>query len=153
MKGCCIYKTILGFIKICHEDDILTYLKLTNSIENLGERTYFTDNVIRELEEYFRGERKAFDLKYRLTGSEFQIKVWNALRNIPYGSTASYKDIACKIGNPNASRAVGNANNKNPITIIVPCHRVIGTNGTLTGYFGGIEAKKILLDIEKRYIK
>ena len=101
-----------------------------------------------ELEEYFRGERRAFDLPLNLTGTEFQKKVWAALQGIPYGETRSYGEIAAQVGNPKASRAVGMANNKNPVAIVVPCHRVIGKNGSLTGYAGGIDVKKKLLELE-----
>ena len=100
------------------------------------------------MNEYLKGHRVSFDFAYELIGTQFQLKVWNALCNIPYGKTCSYKDIAIAIGNPKACRAVGMANNKNPITIIVPCHRVIGSSGTLVGYAGGIEMKQFLIDLE-----
>lgn len=103
----------------------------------------------RQLEEYFKGKRSSFDLPLDLIGTDFQKKVWKALSKIPFGQTHSYLDIAKKLKNKNASRAVGMANGKNPISIIVPCHRVIGNSGKLTGYAGGLEAKKILLDLEK----
>lgn len=99
---------------------------------------------------YFDGKLKEFTVPYRLSGTEFQLKVWNALTEIPYGETASYEDIAVRIGNPKACRAVGMANNKNRLPIIIPCHRVIGKNGSLTGYAGGTAIKKILLETEKR---
>ncbi|MBA9088130.1 epoxyqueuosine reductase [Fontibacillus solani] len=103
----------------------------------------------RQLKEYFAGERRQFDLRLDLQGSEFQRKVWNALLTIPYVETASYKDIAEMIGQPKAVRAVGGANNKNPIPIIVPCHRVIGSNGSLVGYGGGLSIKESLLSLER----
>jgi len=103
-----------------------------------------------QLEEYFAGKRKAFDLPLNPQGTEFQKKVWKALQEIPYGKTVSYKDIAEKIGSPKASRAVGGANNKNPISIIIPCHRVIGANGALVGYAGGLDMKRELLELEVR---
>ncbi|MNI75356.1 Methylated-DNA--protein-cysteine methyltransferase [compost metagenome] len=102
-----------------------------------------------QLKEYFAGERRQFDLRLDLQGSEFQRKVWNALLTIPYVETASYKDIAEMIGQPKAVRAVGGANNKNPIPIIVPCHRVIGSNGSLVGYGGGLSIKESLLSLER----
>ncbi|MNP30712.1 Methylated-DNA--protein-cysteine methyltransferase [compost metagenome] len=102
-----------------------------------------------QLKEYFAGERKQFDLRLDLQGSEFQRKVWNALLTIPYAETASYKDIAELIGQPKAVRAVGGANNKNPIPIIVPCHRIIGANGSLVGYGGGLSIKESLLSLEQ----
>lgn len=103
----------------------------------------------KQLEEYFAGNRREFDLPISLHGTDFQQKVWNALRAIPYGTTLSYGEVAAKIGNPKASRAVGGANNKNPIMIIVPCHRVIGANGSLVGFGGGLSAKEYLLALEK----
>lgn len=104
-----------------------------------------------QLTEYFAGKRTEFDLPLHLHGTEFQISVWKALQTIPAGETRSYKDIAIIVGNPNASRAVGMANNRNPIAIIIPCHRVIGHDGSLTGYAGGIPVKQYLLDLERRY--
>ena len=106
--------------------------------------------AIDQLEAYFKGELTEFDLKLNARGTHFQNKVWQQLLKIPYGETISYGELAKRIGNPKASRAVGMANGKNPISIIVPCHRVIGKNGSLTGFGGGIEAKKFLLDLEKR---
>lgn len=103
-----------------------------------------------QLVEYFAGERKEFDLPLANDGTEFQQKVWGELRRIPYGETASYSEIAARLGyEPVVSRAVGAANGANPIPVVVPCHRVIGSNGTLTGYAGGIERKQILLDLER----
>ncbi len=106
----------------------------------------------RQLEEYFAGERREFSLELAAAGTDFQRQVWQALREIPYGVTASYGDIAKRIRNPNAVRAVGLANGRNPISIIVPCHRVIGANGSLTGYGGGLERKSFLLALEKRVV-
>lgn len=104
----------------------------------------------RQLEEYFAGTRRAFDLPLRLDGTAFQRKVWHALFEIPFGETASYGEQARRIGSPDAVRAVGAANGQNPISIIVPCHRVIGANGALTGYGGGLPAKRWLLAHEAR---
>lgn len=101
-----------------------------------------------QLGEYFAGERTAFSLALDLHGTEFQRCVWEALRTIPYGQTTSYGQLADRIGRPRASRAVGLANGRNPIAVIVPCHRVIGSNGTLTGFGGGMERKRRLLDLE-----
>ena len=103
----------------------------------------------KQLNEYFNGKRKVFDLPLVLHGTDFQIKVLKALQTIPYGETLSYGQLAAAIGNPKASRAVGMANNRNPIPVIIPCHRVIGSNGKLTGYAGGLELKQKLLDLEK----
>ena len=103
-----------------------------------------------QLEEYFSGARCAFSVPVRMYGTDFQKKVWQALTETGWGETASYGDIAGRTGNPKACRAVGMANNKNPLPIIVPCHRVIGKNGGLTGYAGGLDVKQWLLDHEKR---
>ncbi|MEF1291353.1 methylated-DNA--[protein]-cysteine S-methyltransferase [Vibrio sp. M260118] len=106
--------------------------------------------AIKQLEEYFSGQRKTFDLPVSAIGTEFQNKVWHALTTIPYGETWSYQDLANAIGNPKAVRAVGLANGKNPVSVIVPCHRVIGKSGKLTGYAGGVETKAKLLELEQR---
>lgn len=102
-----------------------------------------------QLDEYFRGERKTFDLKLAPHGTQFQLDVLNALQQIPYGETCSYGDIASKLGKPKAVRAVGAANGRNPLPIVIPCHRVIGANGSLTGFGGGLETKRFLLDLEQ----
>ena len=106
--------------------------------------------VAKQLFEYFSGKRTVFELELALRGTAFQLDVWNALRDIPYGDTISYAELARRIGKPNAVRAVGAANGANPIPVIIPCHRVIGSNGTLTGYGGGIERKQWLLALEGR---
>lgn len=106
------------------------------------------DQAIRELDEYFRGERKQFDLPLLFVGTDFQKRVWQHLLTIPYGQTISYREIAQQLGCPTSVRAVANANGANAISIFAPCHRVIGSNGSLTGYGGGIEAKKYLLELE-----
>ncbi|MBU8901958.1 MAG: methylated-DNA--[protein]-cysteine S-methyltransferase, partial [Victivallales bacterium] len=103
----------------------------------------------KQLEEYFSGKRKSFCLNLNICGTDFQKKVWTELLNIPYGETRTYQDIAFAIGNPKASRAVGGANNKNKIPIIIPCHRVIGKGGSLVGFGGGLERKKQLLKLER----
>ncbi len=105
--------------------------------------------VVRQLREYFAGERTAFDLELALDGTPFQLGVWNALRAIAYGETCSYQAIAHRIGNPKAVRAVGAANGRNPIPIVVPCHRVIGKDGSLTGFGGGLGVKQRLLELER----
>jgi methylated-DNA-[protein]-cysteine S-methyltransferase len=109
------------------------------------------DRVAAQLTEYFAGERDEFDLPLRLSGTPFQRIVWQALREIRYGETVSYGELAERIGRPSAARAVGLANGKNPISIIVPCHRVIGSSGNLTGYGGGIERKRHLLAFERNH--
>jgi methylated-DNA-[protein]-cysteine S-methyltransferase len=117
---------------------------------NAGTWTFDRDGgplplAARQLDEYFAGRRRDFDLPLRLEGTAFQQRVWHALQEIPYGATWSYGEQAKRIGNPNASRAVGLANGRNPISILVPCHRVIGADGSLTGYGGGVERKHWLL--------
>jgi methylated-DNA-[protein]-cysteine S-methyltransferase len=104
--------------------------------------------VIAQLREYFAGRRITFDVPLVLVGTQFERRVWTALQEIPYGETVSYGELARRIGQPSAARAVGLANARNPISVIVPCHRVIGANGTLTGYGGGLERKRALLDLE-----
>jgi methylated-DNA-[protein]-cysteine S-methyltransferase len=104
--------------------------------------------VFRQLDEYFAGKRRDFHIPLDMRGTPFQLKVWEALLSIPFGETVTYGEQARRIGQPNASRAVGLANGRNPVSIIVPCHRVIGKNGTLTGYGGGLEMKRFLLDLE-----
>jgi methylated-DNA-[protein]-cysteine S-methyltransferase len=103
-----------------------------------------------QLASYFSGERTAFDVPLDLVGTPFQRLVWRALRDIPYGATISYVELARRVGQPTASRAVGLANGRNPVSVIVPCHRVIGANGSLTGYGGGLARKRYLLDLESR---
>ncbi|KQW23867.1 MULTISPECIES: methylated-DNA--[protein]-cysteine S-methyltransferase [Pseudomonas] len=102
----------------------------------------------RQLLEYFAGQRRRFELELDFAGTDFQIRVWQALLTIPFGETRSYRDIAIQIGQPTAVRAVGAANGRNPISIIAPCHRVIGSSGSLTGFAGGLAAKQLLLSLE-----
>ena len=120
------------------------YLKATSKTET----TSVLEETKRQLDEYFAGKRKAFDIQLCMVGTDFQHKVWNALRSIPYGSTKSYKDIAQCIGKPKAVRAVAGAIGANAISILIPCHRVIGSDHSLTGYAGGLEAKRGLLGME-----
>lgn len=104
-----------------------------------------------QLMEYFNGKRKSFDFPIRIRGTAFQQKVWKTLQTIPYGEIRTYKEVGTLIGNEKAVRAVGMANNHNPLQIVIPCHRVIGLNGRLSGYSGGVERKQALLDLEKQY--
>jgi len=121
--------------------------KIVNGI--LIRETPLIKNAAKQLDEYFSKKRKIFELPLSLNGTEFQVKVWKALQTIPYGETWSYGELAKVVGNSKASRAVGMANNKNPIAIIIPCHRVIGADGSLTGYAGGLDIKKVLLELEE----
>ena len=105
----------------------------------------------RQLNEYFAGERREFELELAPEGTKFQVEVLEALRGIPYGETRTYRDIAVAVGRPKAVRAVGNANGRNPLPIVIPCHRVIGSDGSLTGFGGGIETKRYLLDLEQQH--
>ncbi|MBR8745331.1 methylated-DNA--[protein]-cysteine S-methyltransferase [Nocardiopsis sp. MG754419] len=116
----------------------------------LAERTPFTE-VERQLSAYFAGELRGFDLPLAPSGTVWQLRVWRALTTIPYGETAGYGELAEELGKPTASRAVGSANGRNPISVIVPCHRVIGANGSLTGYAGGLSRKEFLLTLEGRH--
>lgn len=143
-----------GPLTLVAEDRALCGLYMTEQRhrppeESFGERdeTPF-GAAIDQLEAYFAGELKEFTLELRLNGTEFQRRVWDQLRRIPYGETRSYGDLADALGSPGASRAVGLANGKNPIGIVVPCHRVVGANGGLTGYGGGLDRKQRLLDFE-----
>ena len=129
MKGFAIYTCEFGIIRIDYEDEkVIALKKIDTSLILPDAKTSFTNNVFLELSEYFMGKRKQFTFAYELNGTQFQKRVWTALCSIQYGETCSYRDIANAIGNPNACRAVGMANNKNPIIIVVPCHRVIGSN-------------------------
>lgn len=117
-----------------------------------GQESELLTKACRQLDEYFQGRRKKFDLPIGYVGTPFQENVWRELQNIPYGETRSYEDIAVKVGSPKAVRAVGQANNRNPILLIIPCHRVIHKNGDISGFACGIEAKKYLLDLERLYL-
>jgi methylated-DNA-[protein]-cysteine S-methyltransferase len=108
----------------------------------------FFTSAVAELEEYFAGSRRHFSVDIQPRGTDFQLSVWRALQKVPYGKTVSYGELAKRVGNPNASRAVGAANGANPIPIIIPCHRVIGAGGNLTGFGGGLAVKQFLLELE-----
>ena len=149
MKKICYYDTYAGKIGIAEEDGAITDI-VFKTIDCPVEETELIRETKRQLDEYFAGKRKDFDVPTRLNGTEFQKRVWLALRDIPYGKTASYKDIAAAVGCPKGYRAVGMANNRNPISIIYPCHRVVGSDGSLTGYGGGLDVKAKLLELERR---
>lgn len=148
MRGCAVYSCRLGPVRIDYEDGAVTGLKILQEPAGAGEPNGLTQLVRRQLEEYLDGAREDFDFPMEPRGTEFQRRVWAALREIPYGETRSYGDIARAIGRPQAVRAVGAANGKNPLWIAVPCHRVVGSGGQLTGYAGGLELKKQLLELE-----
>ena len=145
------YDTVIGEICIAEKDNCICNVSFETL--NYTKETPLIKKTYSQLKEYFAGKRKSFNIPISANETEFQIKVWKEIQKIPYGKTATYKEIAENIGNKNASRAVGMANNKNPIAIIIPCHRVIGTKGDLTGYAGGIKLKKYLLDLEKQNSK
>lgn len=153
-----VYATILdapfGPLRLESNGRALTALwlprngKLSAFKSPLTERDNILKDAVRQLDEYFAGRRRAFDLSLELAGTEFQKRVWRELCKIGFGRTTSYGEIARRIGKPQSCRAVGAANGRNPISIIVPCHRIIGADGTLTGYGGGLETKRWLLELE-----
>ncbi|MEG0292317.1 MAG: methylated-DNA--[protein]-cysteine S-methyltransferase [Anaerovoracaceae bacterium] len=146
-----IYSSVIGLLAISYEDEYIVGINILDeeNTEIIDEKSFISDNCFLQIKEYLDGKRKTFDLKYKLCGTEFQKTVWDELLKIPYGKTRSYKDVAIAIGRSSSARAVGNANNHNPIMIIVPCHRVIGNSGKLVGYAGGLKVKEKLLSIEK----
>jgi O-6-methylguanine DNA methyltransferase len=152
MEHFAVYESPFGPIQISYAGNQITQIRKMGDVPVHEEaRTESTDRVFRELEEYFSGKRKVFDFPYVLQGTAFQKKVWAQLAAIPYGETRTYGQIAAAIGNPRASRAVGMANNRNPLIIVIPCHRVIGADGSLTGYAGGLAMKEALLRLEATY--
>tara|TARA_B100001996_G_scaffold351435_1_gene311454 strand:+ start:357 stop:845 length:489 start_codon:yes stop_codon:yes gene_type:complete len=122
-----------------------------NTIVFKNDKNIIIENTINELSDYFDGKRKSFSIPIKLSGTQFQLKAWDALKKIPYAKTVSYSEQAKISGHTKATRAIGNANNANPISIIVPCHRVIGKSGKLVGYGGGLDRKNYLLDLELKY--
>lgn len=143
----------IGSLTLCEQNNAIVKLAFDNESTVLTAQEAQTEllkNAAKQLDEYFAGIRTAFDLPLHPNGTEFQRSVWNALTNISYGQTKTYGAIAREIMNPNAARAVGNANNRNPIPIIIPCHRVIGASGDLVGYGGGLQRKQFLIDVEQR---
>ncbi|NNC77386.1 MAG: methylated-DNA--[protein]-cysteine S-methyltransferase [Woeseiaceae bacterium] len=155
----CYFDTPIGELLLAGDDEALTMIgfpqgKMRREPEPdwiFNEKPFA--NAIRQLNEYFAGERTTFDLPLRLSGTEFQLLVLEELQRIPYGETTSYGNIASRIGRPKAVRAVGAANGRNPIPIIVPCHRVIGAGGDLTGFGGGLGTKEALLRLESEHSK
>lgn len=149
----------IGELLIREENGYITQILFFHPEDNCDlkshekKHTPLIEKCILQLNEYFEGKRKEFDLPLNPSGTEFQKKDWAALQEIPYGKTCSYKDIAIAIGNEKACRAVGMANHNNPISIVIPCHRVVGADGSLTGYGGGLHIKKYLLELEQKYNK
>ncbi|MDF2820503.1 MAG: cysteine methyltransferase [Clostridiales bacterium] len=147
-----LYETIIGKIGIEENGSAITKIYFENEENNEDVPTRETSLIkeaAKQLNEYFVGQRRVFDIPLEAKGTVFQKKVWEALRQVPWGETKSYKEIAIMVGNEKACRAVGMANNKNPIAIVVPCHRIIGSNGKLIGYAGGLDIKERLLLLEK----
>ena len=146
-----IYESPVGALTILAEKKGIRAIKFgeDEEVKSTGKANEMTRWAVKELEEYFKGKRKEFTVPCRPEGTDFQKRVWEALTRIPYGETRTYKEIAAEAGNPKASRAVGMANNKNPVPIIIPCHRVVGSDGRLTGYAGGLGVKEFLLNLER----
>ncbi len=143
------YKTPIGIAKIMGNEDGISSISILDEVENFPiEIPTYLKECVQQLEEYFKGSRTEFNLKLNPKGTEFQQKVWDDLQNVSFGTTKTYSEQAIKLGDIKAIRAVAAANGKNPIWIVIPCHRIIGTNGSLTGYAGGIWRKKWLLNHE-----
>jgi methylated-DNA-[protein]-cysteine S-methyltransferase len=145
----------VGVLRLAADDEALERLDFVHDERNsvYEPPTRILKETIRQLRAYFSGKLEQFDLPLAPQGTPFQLEVWRRLCEIPYGETISYGELARRIGNPNASRAVGLANGSNPISIIIPCHRVIGSNGKLTGYGGGLPIKERLLALERRQLR
>ena len=150
MKNYVTYKSPFGMLFLTAEGDALTgvHFKKIDFNEATEKETTILKNSKKQLDEYFSGKRKSFELKINLNGTIFQKKAWQHLQKIPYGKTSSYSDQAKSAGSANAVRAIGSANGRNPIAIIIPCHRVIRADGSLGGYAGGLPVKKFLLKLE-----
>lgn len=149
------YQNDLGMLYIVQEDDAIAEVGILHSNEIIQyekKETLLIQNAYQQLTEYLQGERQNFQLPLAPKGTPFQQKVWKKLQTIPYGETWSYLQMAKAIGNPKACRAVGMANHRNPIGIIIPCHRVIGSNGDLVGYASGLDMKRYLLNLEQETI-
>lgn len=153
MEQFAIYETKLGYMKLSYADDKMVGIDKVEKPTDFGKKNALTDRVYQQLLEYFEGKRKRFDFPFAFHGTDFQEKVWEALLSIPYGETRTYRDIAVQIGNPKACRAVGMANHKNRLSIVVPCHRVIGSSGKLVGYASGLSMKEFLLNLESEHLK
>ena len=144
------YKSEIGIIKIGVSDGAVCEIAIADCPSESAP-SVLADRAFKEISEYLNGKRRAFDFPIAPKGTDFQRKVWSALREIPYGENKTYGEIAAYIGSPKAARAVGNACNKNPLLLAVPCHRVLGAGGSLTGFAAGIEVKERLLLLEKKY--
>lgn len=145
-----LYPCPFGFFRIVEEEDAVVAIDVVKERQEEERPSEVTDWAARELHEYLEGERRAFTFPYRLVGTPFHLQVWKELEKVPYGETTTYKRLAEAIGRPGAYHAVGGAVGANPLSICVPCHRVIGTNGSLTGYAWGLPMKEALLELERR---
>ena len=148
----CIVNSPLGYTKIVGDEHGITSISILNSEEKVTDIIPIElEDCVRQLNEYFDGDRQVFDLSLNPEGTNFQKKVWQQLQKIPYGKTCSYLELSQELGDVKAIRAVANANGKNPLWIVVPCHRVIGSDGSLIGYAGGLHRKQWLLEHESPY--
>lgn len=145
-----LYPCPFGFFRIVEEGGAVVAIDVVKERQEEERPSEVTDWAARELHEYLEGERRAFTFPYRLVGTPFRLQVWKELEKVPYGETTTYKRLAEAIGRPGAYHAVGGAVGANPLSICVPCHRVIGTNGSLTGYAWGVPMKEALLELERR---
>jgi methylated-DNA-[protein]-cysteine S-methyltransferase len=145
------YESPIGTIEITATENGISSLYFREKALETGSPSRMLKKCIKQLDEYFKGKLREFDLELDLQGTPFQLRVWNELLKIPFGETVSYRELSRRIGNVSSIRAVGNANGKNPVSIIVPCHRVIGSDGKLVGYGGGLPRKKWLLDFERSF--
>lgn len=155
IKSIFFYQTSIGQIGIADNGDAITQITFDNEkipVDALVKETPLIKTAAQQIKEYLTGKRKLFDTPITAKGTPFQQLVWEALQAIPYGETRSYREIAESIGKPKACRAVGMANNRNPIALVIPCHRVIGANGKLVGYGGGLDIKEKLLHLEKMHV-
>ncbi len=151
MKKAFLYKTVLGEVGLAEKDGALTNLFFGGTVlpaEYILEETPLLKNAYTQLCEYFEAKRHKFELPLAPEGTAFEQKVWQALLTIPFGEVRSYSQIAVQVGSPKAQRAVGRANSRNPISVFIPCHRVLGADGSLTGYAGGLKIKEFLLKLE-----
>ncbi len=155
------FDTPIGTLRLVGGEDAIDRIELPNEAAKAPDGAWEQANgglpaalaeAKRQLGEYFEGKRREFDLRLGAGGTEFQQRVWGELRRIPFGETISYGELAARIGKPTASRAVGAANGRNPLPVVVPCHRVIGSSGRLVGYGGGLTTKQALLDLEQRAV-
>lgn len=152
MKNAFSFETEIGTLSLCQENNVITKLYFNNNapLDFTNHKTALLEEAAYQIQAYLAGTLKVFSFPYQAKGTAFQKKVWSSLLTIPYGETRSYKDIATLINQPTAYRAVGSANNKNQLPLIIPCHRVIGSDQTLVGYAGGLKIKEFLLRLEAK---